>query len=118
MGAGGCTVCHGNHGIKMPSVAMLGGPQAVCTQCHDATSRGGVAAADMTTMITKLQSALDRSDRILKNAHESGMDVSEAQLRQMEGREDLVKARVAVHASNAAEVRTPIDAGLSIATET
>jgi predicted CXXCH cytochrome family protein len=118
MGAGSCTVCHGNHGIKMPSVAMLGGPQAVCTQCHDATSAGGVAAADMAAMITKLQSALDRSDQILKGARESGMEVSEAQLHQMEGREDLVKARVAVHAFNPAELRKPVDAGIAIAAET
>lgn len=118
MGAGSCTVCHSNHGIQMPSVAMLSGPQAVCTQCHDATSQGGVVAADMAAMITKLGAALDRSDEVLKHARESGMEVSEAQLRQMEGRENLVKARVAVHAFNAAEVRKPVDAGLAIATET
>jgi predicted CXXCH cytochrome family protein len=43
MGAGGCVVCHNNHAIKMPSVAMLAGSQAVCAQCHDASSQGGVA---------------------------------------------------------------------------
>jgi predicted CXXCH cytochrome family protein len=118
MGSGGCTVCHGNHGIRMPSVAMLAGSQAVCAQCHDSTSRGGVAAADMADMLTKLAAALDRSDSILKRARESGMEVSEAQLRQMEGRENLVKARVAVHVFNTGEVRKPIDAGLAIAADT
>src|SRR5262249_21487496 len=51
-------------------------------------------------------------------AHDSGMEVSEAQLKQMEGRENLVKARVAVHAFKAAEVKKPIDAGLAIAADT
>ena len=118
MSAGGCTVCHSNHGIKMPSVAMLSGPQAVCAQCHDAGTSGGNAAAEMAGMLKKLEAELDRSDQILKRAHESGMEVSEAQLRQMEGRENLVKARVAVHAFNAAEVRKPVEAGLKIAADT
>jgi predicted CXXCH cytochrome family protein len=118
MGTGGCTVCHSNHGIKKPSVAMLSGEQAVCVQCHDATSQGGVAASDMAGMLGKLSAALDRSDEILKRAHESGMEVAEAQLKQMEGRENLVKARVAVHAFNAGAVRKPVDAGLAIAAET
>jgi predicted CXXCH cytochrome family protein len=118
MGVGGCVVCHGNHGIKMPSVAMLAGPQAVCSQCHDATSRGGVAAAEMGGMLKGLEAALDHSDEILKRARESGMEVSEAQLRQMEGREDLVKARVAVHAFDPAAVRKPVSEGAIIAQET
>jgi predicted CXXCH cytochrome family protein len=118
MGAGGCTVCHSNHGIKMPSVAMLAGPQAVCTQCHDSGTKGGIAASDMAGMLTKLAAALDRSDQILKRAHESGMEVSEAQLKQIEGRENLVKARVAVHAFNPAEMRKPVEAGMAIAAET
>ena len=118
MGAGGCVVCHSNHGIKMPSVAMLSGPQAVCTQCHDATSAGGVAAADMAGMLKGLESSLDRSEQILKRARESGMEVSEAQLRLMEGRENLVKARVAVHAFNPAEVKKPVNEGMTIAEDT
>src|SRR5262249_31323599 len=110
--------CHSNHAIKMPSVAMLAGKDAVCTQCHDATSAGGVAAADMGSMLKGLEQALDKSDEILKHAHESGMEGSEAQLKQMEGRENLVKARVAVHAFNPAAVKGPVTDGMAIARET
>jgi predicted CXXCH cytochrome family protein len=118
MSAGGCTVCHSNHAIKMPSVAMLSGTQAVCTQCHDAGTNGGKAAVEMAGMLKQLESALNRSDLLLKRAHESGMEVSEAQLHQIEGRENLVKARVAVHAFSPAEVRKPVEAGLKIAADT
>jgi predicted CXXCH cytochrome family protein len=118
MGAGGCVVCHSNHGIQMPSVAMLAGPQAVCAQCHDATSAGGAAAAEMAGMLKGLEGALDRADGILKRARESGMEVSEAQLKQMEGREALVKARVAVHAFDVAAVKTPVSEGMAIARAT
>jgi len=118
MDAGGCVVCHSNHGIKTPSVQMLAGPQAVCAKCHDAASVGGKAAAEVAGMLNQLTATLDRSDQILSRAHRSGMEVGEAQLRQAEGRDDLVKAVVAVHAFNPAAVRTPVQAGLAIAAET
>src|SRR5204862_492024 len=34
-GGGGCMVCHSNHAIHKPSTAMLAGPNAVCSQCHE-----------------------------------------------------------------------------------
>ncbi|HZT28388.1 MAG TPA: cytochrome c3 family protein [Bryobacteraceae bacterium] len=118
MGTGGCTVCHGNHGIKQPSLAMLSGSGAVCAQCHDATSKGGATAAQMAALLGRLQEALAKSDEVLNRAHSDGMEVSEAQMRQLEGREALVKARVAVHAFQTAAVEQPANQGLAIAAET
>ena len=118
MGAAGCVVCHSNHEIRTPGVSMLGGPNAVCSQCHDATSAGGIAAADMAQQITSLEKALDRSDQILAAAQQSGMEVSEALLRLHEGRENLVKAAVMVHAFQTAAVRKPVREGLVIAAQT
>jgi len=118
MGAAGCVVCHGNHGITKPSSAMLAGPKAVCTQCHDATSAGGVASADMGALIAKLDTALNRSDAVLAQAQNSGMEVSEPWLQQIEGREHLIKARVAVHAFRTAAVNKPVQDGLAIAAAT
>jgi predicted CXXCH cytochrome family protein len=79
MDAGGCVVCHSNHGIQKPSVQMLAGSQAVCAQCHDAASEGGKAATEIAGMLNQLTAALDRSDQILTRAHRSGMEVGEAQ---------------------------------------
>jgi predicted CXXCH cytochrome family protein len=118
MGAGSCTVCHSNHGIKMPGVGMLAGTGAVCAQCHEADSAGGKTAAEMAASLKDLKAALDRSDAVLTEARESGMEVSEAQLRQMEGREDLIKARVAVHAFQLAAVQKPAVEGMGIAAAT
>lgn len=118
MGLGGCTVCHSNHQIKKPSLAMLAGENAVCSQCHDATSAGGSAAAEMAGLIHRLSTALDKSDLVLARARNSGMEVSEAQLQQMEARESLVKARVAVHAFQAAAVRKPVEEGIALAAVT
>ncbi len=115
---GGCTVCHSNHGIKKPSIAMLAGTGSVCAGCHDATSPGGVAAARMGSLLISLDASLNQSDAVLNKARDSGMEVSEAMLRQMEGREALVKAQVAVHAFQVAAVAKPAGEGMAVAAET
>ena len=118
MGMGGCVVCHSNHEIVKPSDQMLAGDHAVCSQCHEATSAGGAAATEMAGLIGGLNTALNRSDAILERARQSGMEVSEALLRQREGREALVKARVAVHSFQASSVSKPVGEGLTISKET
>ena len=117
-GGGGCIVCHSNHGIHQPSTAMLVGPHAVCSECHDAGTAPAQTAAQMGAWIDALDRALRQSDTVLAHAEESGMEVSEAQMRVTDGREDLVKARLALHAMDPGEMRKPIDAGMAIATET
>jgi len=118
MGAAGCVTCHGNHGVLKPSPAMLAGDKAVCTQCHEADSAGGKAAVAMAGLINGLGTALDRSDETLQRAARSGMEVSEAVLRQQEARQTLVKARVAVHAFRVGAVSEPAKAGLALTAET
>jgi predicted CXXCH cytochrome family protein len=118
MGAGGCVACHGNHAVVRPSPAMLAGSQAVCTQCHEADSAGGKTAAEMASLLARLGDALGRSDNALGRARRSGMEVSEALLKQQEARENLVKARVAIHAFRLDAVRQPVEGGLKIAAET
>jgi predicted CXXCH cytochrome family protein len=115
---GSCTVCHSNHAIKPPSDALLAGPSAVCSQCHDDSSAGGRAAVEMASSIKNLDESVQRSDRLLERGRSYGMEVSEAVLRQAEAKENLVKARVAVHAFNAEAVRKPVTAGLAITQET
>jgi hypothetical protein len=118
MGAAGCVACHGNHAVLKPSTKMLAGPEAVCSQCHEATSKGGVAAAQVAGLILKLDAAVKRSDAILAQAARSGMEVSEAALRENDAHESLVKARVAVHAFDPAAVEEPVREGLKIAAGT
>ena len=118
MGMGGCVVCHSNHAVLQPSGKMLMGPQAVCDQCHDADSSGGKTAVQMADLISDLESSLQRSDEILAVARRSGMEVSEALLRQQEGKETLVKSRVAVHAFRVSQVAVPVNEGMKISAET
>jgi predicted CXXCH cytochrome family protein len=118
MGEGGCTTCHSNHAVLKTSSAMLAGPDAVCARCHEATSKGGLAAAQMGGLIGKLRAALERSDAMLDQASRAGMEVSEAVIEESDAKETLVKARVAVHAFQPDVVEKPVKEGLKIATET
>ena len=118
MNLGGCVVCHSNHGVKMPSTAMLAGEGSVCKQCHEAGSAESRTAAGMAATITKLDSALKSSDAVLAQAARSGMEVSEAVMKEQDGREALVKARVAVHTLDPFVVQKAAEAGMAIAAET
>jgi predicted CXXCH cytochrome family protein len=115
---GACVVCHSNHAVKRPSDALLAGPDAICSQCHDESSAGGKTAMEMSSLLKSLSDSVQRSDAILERSRSYGMEVSEALLRQGEAKENLVKARVAVHAFRADAVRTPVTAGLAVTTET
>jgi predicted CXXCH cytochrome family protein len=117
-GGGGCIVCHSNHGIQQPSTAMLSGPKAVCSGCHEPDTPGGKTAAQMAGWIDGLGAALEKSDAVLAEADKAGMEVSEAQGRLSDGRENLVKARLAMHSFQPEEMHKPIQAGMVIAGET
>jgi hypothetical protein len=117
-GGGGCIVCHSNHAIHQPSTAMLAGPKAVCSQCHDPGTPGANVASEMAKWIDGLDSALKRSESVLARADQYGMEVSEAQVRLGDGRENLIKARLALHSFQPEEMKKPIDAGTAIANET
>src|ERR1019366_10597502 len=117
-GGGGCMVCHSNHAVHYPSTAMLAGPKAVCSGCHDAGTAPAAAATQMAGWLDGLDAALKRSETVLASAEQSGMEVSEAQVRLIDGRENLVKARLALHSMKPAEMQKPVEAGMAIAQAT
>jgi predicted CXXCH cytochrome family protein len=117
MSTGACVVCHSNHAILKTSDQLLGGKNAVCGECHDADSAGGKTAAQAAGLIQDLQNRIVAADGILEQARTSGMEVSEAILRQTDARQNLVKARANVHAFAIEAVSQPVQAGLAIAAE-
>ena len=117
-GGGGCMVCHSNHGIQQPSTGMLVGANSVCAGCHEANSPQANTATQMAGWIDGLGAALKQSETVLGIAEKSGMEVSEAQVRLIDGRENLVKSRLELHLMQPAEMRKPIDAGMAVAQET
>lgn len=112
----GCVVCHGNHGITHPTDAKLGsGPEAVCMQCHTPGDSCDRARAGFLTDLGRLDEAIKTADHVLGVAEASGMEVSEARLRQNQARDSLTKARVTIHSFRKDLIDQDIHAGLDIA---
>jgi hypothetical protein len=100
-GISGCTACHAGHATQAATSAMLSGDKASCAGCHAAGSAGARVAAELAGLMSPLEAA----------AH--GAKGSEAQLKTV--RDNLAKARVAVHGVSVAAVKSPVDAGMAAA---
>jgi Cytochrome c3 len=119
MGLPGCVVCHSNHRIVEPTDAFIGtGQGAVCVRCHTQGDPGYVAAAKIHQGLTGLEASIQRSSDILATAESSGVEVGPAMLELSDARDDLTKARVAVHNFDAAPVEKDLQAGLSVTRKT
>jgi hypothetical protein len=115
----GCVVCHSNHRIVHPTDAFIGtGKGAVCTNCHSQGDPGYVAAAKIHKDLNDLQASVDRSAAILARAESSGMEVGAAKLELSQARDNLTKARVAVHNFQVPPVEKEIQAGMGITHKT
>jgi hypothetical protein len=115
MGTPGCATCHENHAIHKPGDFMLGlGDKAVCSACHSADDKGGKSAVEMNARITSLRSEVEKAEALLLRAERAGMEVSQAQFDLNGARDDLVKARAAVHAFKVEAVKQAVEPGLAV----
>lgn len=111
----GCVTCHTNHRIVHPTDALIGtGQGAVCINCHAEGDPGFETAKALHDDLTNLDSSIARSDELLGRAERAGVEVGEAQLAQAEARNNLLKARVEIHAVRREAVKSDIDGGLKI----
>jgi hypothetical protein len=112
----GCVVCHSNHGIHAPSDARLGtGAAGVCMRCHQPGDVCDRDRANILAHLTQLDHAIDEADQSLRLAESSGMQVSDAILRQDQARDALTKARVTIHTFQPVLVDADIQVGMKIA---
>lgn len=119
MGLPGCITCHTNHGIQHPTDALIGTSNgAICLKCHSAGEPGYEVAGAIHEQLVKLDTAISRSDSILTRAELSGMEVEQPKLELAEARDDLIKARVAIHSVQPAKVDEDVQASLKVADQT
>jgi predicted CXXCH cytochrome family protein len=112
----GCVECHENHGILKPSDTMLGvGAGAICSTCHDGDP-GAKAATAMRASIDSLRTSIERSDGLLGQLHNAGLEVGEDQLRLREAQNHLTLARTEVHTFRDLPVEKVVGEGLAITT--
>lgn len=113
MGLPGCVQCHSNHEIVKPGDEWVGvGTKSVCVTCHVQGDAGFSAAQKISEDLAKLNQSQQQAEDILATAERSGMEVSGARLELSQSNEAIVKARVAVHTLDPAEVGKLTDPGL------
>ncbi len=111
-----CVTCHEHHDIAKPMDTMLGVEQeSKCVMCHDSSSAGYAAAAEMKSGLVQLDRKLSAALNLLEIAERDGMEVSKPLYDLNEGKDRLILARVQIHQFNTASVRKILDEGDKIA---
>jgi len=101
-----CAACHSNHKILRPTDDFLGlGKDAICSNCHDAQSKGGRAALAMRRLIENAKVKIGIADAVVTRAEKVGREVSDARFDITEAENSLVEARSMVHAFNTAKLQ-------------
>jgi predicted CXXCH cytochrome family protein len=109
-----CVECHGDHGIKPPSEAMLGTSKpAVCASCHsDKDDPGFVAAKTMRASVDRLVHGIDTNAALIARVKNAGMEVGDQELALTEARTQLVLARTEMHAFDPARLDVVVSEGM------
>lgn len=101
-----CAACHSNHKILRPTDDFLGlGKDAICSNCHDAQSKGGREALAMRRLIEDEKVKIGIADAVVTRAEKVGREVSDARFDITEAENSLVEARSMVHAFNTAKLQ-------------
>jgi Cytochrome c3 len=98
-----CETCHSNHLIVHPTDNMLGtGKFSVCMDCHsnNGDDNGYIVADSMSNKIDSLKTLEEETQKILKEAGQKGMDVSDATYSLKDVRQILIQSRTMVHSFN------------------
>ncbi|HXE74755.1 MAG TPA: cytochrome c3 family protein [Candidatus Xenobia bacterium] len=113
VGFAACSTCHGNHRIEHTRDALVGTtPEAVCTRCHSEGDAGWTTAEKISAQLNELETSLQGAVQLMDRVERAGMEVGEARLALANAQEKLIKARVDVHAFNAARVEATVSSGL------
>ena len=112
-----CEICHGNHGIQTVSDDMLGvGKGATCIKCHNVNdnNKGYMTAKIMKSLIDSLKDDDLSAKKIVDEAIQKGMDVSDASYNLKNVRQVLIETRTVLHNVNLKKYKESISKGFEI----
>lgn len=111
----GCATCHGNHAIEKTEEANLGArTETVCRTCHEPGQELGDEFLAMRALIDSLVRERERAARILDEAEDRGMEVSQAIFELVDANNALTQARTAIHSFRVEPVEEEVSAGLEV----
>lgn len=112
-----CESCHGNHQIIHSTDEMVGTQKtSVCVECHskEDDNKGYLVAGEMKKLIDSLKIEDDVTKKILNEAVQKGMDVSEATFSLKDVRQVLIQSRTTIHTFNIDKFKEQINEGFTI----
>jgi predicted CXXCH cytochrome family protein len=112
-----CESCHGNHFVQKATDDMVGTQKpAVCVRCHsnEKNTKGFLVAGEMKTLIDSLKNEDSTTTKILNEASQKGMDVSDAVFSLKDVRQTLIQSRTTIHAFNLDKFKEQINEGYTI----
>lgn len=110
-----CETCHGNHGIQPVSDNMLGVQEkSVCIKCHKDGDNGYIAAKLMKEMIDSLKFKDSTVIRILNEATEKGLDVSDAVFSMKDLKQIFIQTTTNVHLVSMKDFKETIQPGYDL----
>jgi hypothetical protein len=94
-------------------------PNSVCIKCHepDDKSKGYLIAVEMKNIIDSLNAENSNTKKILDEAVQKGMDVSDATFSLKDVRQVLIQSRTTIHAFDITKFKEQIDEGFTIVTK-
>ncbi|HLG18479.1 MAG TPA: cytochrome c3 family protein [Bdellovibrionota bacterium] len=109
---GECISCHGNHLIVHISDDRIGTQQgAICAKCHKEGDKGAAVAMAFSKMIGSLKNYSAEASKIIEEARDKGMDVTEAEDSMQNARQALIQARTEIHSFSMPGVEAKITEG-------
>ena len=115
-----CEICHGNHGIQRTTDNMLGtGESSTCIKCHkvDDKSKGFITAKAMKSLIDSLKSDDKAAQKIVDEAAQKGMDISDASFALKDIKQVLIESRTVLHSADLEKYKESIQKGFEITTK-
>jgi predicted CXXCH cytochrome family protein len=112
-----CETCHGNHEIIAATDKLLGvTPEAVCSRCHSERQnfKGYQVAKTMRGLIDTLESEEQIARKLVDEAEQKGMEISEAKFKLRDVRQARLQARTVIHAFHEEQFQTTINQGRTI----
>jgi predicted CXXCH cytochrome family protein len=111
----GCVTCHDHHAIEPVSDETLHArSEDVCVSCHVPPDTLGIAFERIGDVLDTLEAAREESLRVLEDAENRGMEVSQAIFELLDVNNVQTRAHSAIHTFRVGPVRDEVAVGLEI----
>jgi len=111
----GCATCHDHHAIQPVDDATLAEKaHDICQTCHEPPDTLGLEFQRIAAVLDSLTEAEQESRRVLEEAENAGMEVSQALFDLDDIRNVQTRAHSAIHTFHVEPVRNEVAAGLEI----